>query len=276
MSLRRIVVLWFASGLGIGLLLNWHFRFNAAADTISYLEIAQKYAQGKMTEAIVLYWSPFYSWLLIPIVRLPRALQVPMGHALQFVLLPFVMWSTWRLLNLLRRSGANLRMAGATLVLGVGLAAALVVIPARYLTPDLVALGVVLWLVSRIGEEAAGVNDGALHRLLTGMLWGVAYLVRTYIAPFGAATLVLAALIVRRRDASPRQHARWLGVYLAGFLISAGPWIGILSHKEGRLTWGNRVAAIFWHNFRARNSSHQSGRSFSLAAMYETSRGRFR
>jgi hypothetical protein len=238
MTLRRIVALWFASGLGIGLLLNWHFRFNAAADTVSYLEIAQKYSHGRVSEAIVLYWSPFYSWLLIPVVRLSRAAQVPMGHALQFVLLPFVMWSTWRLLKLLHRSGASLSMAGAILVLGVGLVAALVVIPARYLTPDLVALGVVLWLVSRIGEEAAGVNDGALHRLLTGMLWGLAYLVRTYVAPFGIMIFLLAAMMVRGRDTSPRQHVRWLGIYLAGFFIIAGPWIGVLSHREGRLTWG--------------------------------------
>src|ERR1700731_4603827 len=131
---RRTAVVWLASGTVAAALLNWHFRFNAAGDTINYFEIASKYAHGRLGEAVVRVWSPLYSWLLIPIIALPRAVQLPAAHGFQVLLFIFDLWATWRLVNMLCRTGRALADDELILVLGVALTAALTVIPSRYLT----------------------------------------------------------------------------------------------------------------------------------------------
>ena len=234
---HRIAVLWLGSGTVVAALLNWHFRFNASGDTVNYLEIASKFALGRLTEAVVRYSSPLYSWLLIPVISLPRSRHLPAAHVLQVVLFIFALWAAWRLVTMLHRTGTTIAEGELVLVLGVALTASLTVIPSRYLTPDLLAFGLVLWLVARVGEEAGGASEGPWRRCATGSLWGAGYLARTYVAAFGGVVLLLASVMVRRNKGI-RQHVRWLGVYAVGFLLTGGPWIVTLSLREGRVTWG--------------------------------------
>jgi hypothetical protein len=244
---RGIVLLWLASGIAAAALLNWHFRFNAAGDTVNYFEIASKYASGRYAEAVVQYWSPLYSWLLVPIMGLPRTAHLPAAHALQVALFVFSLWATWRLVAMIGRTGRELTNAELALVLGVSLTAALTVIPSRYLTPDLLAFALVLWFIARVGKEAAGTPGRPWRQIATGALWAAGYLARAYVLAFGGAVLLLASFLVHR-NATLQQRLRWLGAYVIGFLLIAGPWIGTLSYRAGRLTWGeagtNNILAV--------------------------------
>ena len=76
MTTQRI--LW-AATLLIALLQFWYSRFSMDSDGIAYLEVAR-------TLEVNAYWSPLFSWLLVPIVRwVPLAWSAAAVHALQAV-----------------------------------------------------------------------------------------------------------------------------------------------------------------------------------------------
>jgi hypothetical protein len=76
------VIAAFLSPLLVG---TWQWKARRAAnpDTIGYLDVAGKYAQGHYSKALVRIWSLLYSWLLVPITRLRRESQVLFAHLLQ-------------------------------------------------------------------------------------------------------------------------------------------------------------------------------------------------
>ena len=74
-----------ALGTLIALYSHWRFRTYANPDTVSYLDIAVKYSQGRWSEAVNDYWSPLYSWALVPFVRYfenDRTLVLKAAHLL--------------------------------------------------------------------------------------------------------------------------------------------------------------------------------------------------
>src|SRR5688572_4382331 len=46
------------------------YRYQINPDAISYISIAQKYLAGDFGAAINAYWSPLYSWLLMPFLAI--------------------------------------------------------------------------------------------------------------------------------------------------------------------------------------------------------------
>ncbi len=50
----------------IGILLVQNYLYIVYTDTISYIHVAQLYINGCFSYAINGYWSPLFSWLLIP------------------------------------------------------------------------------------------------------------------------------------------------------------------------------------------------------------------
>ncbi len=69
-QLAFIVILWAVFvGIGIALAATW-YQYQLSPDATSYFTIAQKYATGDLRHAINGYWSPFFSWLLVPFVWL--------------------------------------------------------------------------------------------------------------------------------------------------------------------------------------------------------------
>jgi hypothetical protein len=274
---RRVAPLWFAGGLIAALLLNWQFRDGAAGDTANYLEMASKYAHRQFAEAIVLYWSPGFAWLLLPVAELPRRLQLHAAHALQVALLGLALCAAWQLTESIRFSTGRFEERARALVLGTTLTAALVAAPARYITPDVAALAIVLWLFARVIRETATDHPSNMRRAITGGVWGAAYLCRTYVAPFGGLVLLAASVLVRR-NRRVSDHARWLAPYVVGFLVVGGPWMAVLSLREGRPTWGesgrnNIVAALdrevveppAWPRLLASGRVHDFERPFHVA-----------
>ena len=51
-----------------GFLLIGAFRYQINPDALSYISIAQHYRDGFWGDAINAYWSPLYSWLLLPLL----------------------------------------------------------------------------------------------------------------------------------------------------------------------------------------------------------------
>jgi len=43
-------------------------RFMISADTLNYISVAELYASGQWSQAVNAFWSPAYSWLLVPFI----------------------------------------------------------------------------------------------------------------------------------------------------------------------------------------------------------------
>ena len=52
----------------LGTFLFPYFKYVINADAVSYISIAQKYSNGDYLNAINGYWSPLWSWLLVPFI----------------------------------------------------------------------------------------------------------------------------------------------------------------------------------------------------------------
>jgi hypothetical protein len=71
-ALLRVILPLIVLGAFIlsAILLIGYYRYSLNPDGIAYIEIAKKYAQGDITQAINGYWSPLVSWLLALFVLL--------------------------------------------------------------------------------------------------------------------------------------------------------------------------------------------------------------
>src|SRR3954469_3097913 len=52
----------------IALPLLWQYLYEVDPDSLAYLTIARQYAGLHLRDAINAYWSPLYSWLMLPFV----------------------------------------------------------------------------------------------------------------------------------------------------------------------------------------------------------------
>jgi len=60
----------------LGIFLGQFYRYQLNGDGISYISIARKYLDGNLADAVNAYWSPLFSWLLVPFLFLGILPQV--------------------------------------------------------------------------------------------------------------------------------------------------------------------------------------------------------
>ena len=82
---------------------------------------------------------------------------------------------------------------------------------------------VVVWQMGRPCKDGFG----------AGIILGTAYLAKHIALPLSGLVVVALAVINLYRS-SLRQTARAIAIFVAGFLLVAGPWVGLLSYKYGR------------------------------------------
>ena len=234
-----VVTAAFLSAVILGGTWQWEARRAANPDTISYLDVAGKYAQGQYSEALVRVWSPLYSWILVPITKLPRESQILFAHLLQVVFVLATIAASWLLFRVEKRICRPENRAerpAAIFLFGSTVFAGLAMIPAQYLTPDVLVIPLVLAAVTRIALDTVE-NRGFASWLLTGMLLAVGYLAREYVAFYGA-LLGGTSLVFRPPGRGLRTEVRRGLTYMLGFLLVAGPWIVVLSSHYGHLMLG--------------------------------------
>jgi len=213
MATRRI--LWICTLL-IALLQLWNTRFHMYSDGIAYLDVAKRLEVNS-------YWSPLFSWLLVPVVRfVPLAWTATAVHALQTlfallaVLLADRLWRKlspeasedrgWLITRWLAAWWMVFDLTSISLVQPDGLALCL------YLTACLLVL----------------------HRrhVLLGLVLAAAYLAKAAMLPFALILLGCWFVVERRRALLAA------GVLLAGCL----PWWIALHEHTGRWTIGDSGA----------------------------------
>ena len=198
-------------------------------DAVTYVRLAEYYASGQFDLAVSGYFGPLFTWLMVPFVLGTMtpidAARVAMGiSAIVFVIGCAKLFASFDL--------PNDEFILAT-ILSASAAAAWAF---RDTTPDLLLSGLMCLALAQ--TWSASWPSSTRRQLAAGVLWGVAYLAKAVAIPIAAAVLV--AVSVRFIVARP---SAWKGIAVAvattalGMLLIASPWIGLISHKYGRLTF---------------------------------------
>ena len=239
---RRRGLGWWLSGLVLVLAVldAWASRHQINPDGISYLDLGDAvYAHGIKAAANVT-WSPAYSWILGAALKLvhpshPHELVVAMAVnlAILAVLLAVFAWWLSELFALLRQRGARPLISESLLTILAYAILAWAVIPeitVTFVTPDLL-LAVVGFAATAVLMRIERLGGSPPAWVILGVLLGLGYLVKSgFIVPALVACLACAVLTSGSRG----RRLLALAVTFAACAVVAGPFIAVLSSKEGR------------------------------------------
>ena len=243
--LRRLrLACWLSAG-ALGALQAFAYRDDMNPDGVSYLDLADAWRRGDWAQAVSLYWSPLYSWLLggaLALLRPPARAEFPVVHLVNLLLYVAALGS----LEFFVRSSAPRPAGGAEaappeavrVAWGYALfaVAALELVTLRLATPDLIVLAVLLMtagLLCRLADARGG--GGAAVAL--GALLGLGYLAKAVLLPVALLALALVAVAAgRARPVWPR-----VALALTAFALVAVPWIAAMSSMAGRPTLGENA-----------------------------------
>ncbi|HEU5395558.1 MAG TPA: hypothetical protein VFV81_00225 [Verrucomicrobiae bacterium] len=203
-------------------LFAWGYWHNLNTDAVAYLQIAADYSTGKFGLAISDYWSPLFSWLLVPFLKAGWA---PLAAARLVMIISAIVF-----LAGCHRFFAVVELAPAMRRAGLWIAA-LLSLPwsIENITPDLLSAGLIAFAFAETIRSRAGLNAW-----LAGLLWGAAYLGKSVALPLGILTVAGVAAWSWQKESLKRIVA---GAALAGlgiFLVAA-PWIAVISVHDGHL-----------------------------------------
>ncbi|HEV7300212.1 MAG TPA: hypothetical protein VGN72_12655 [Tepidisphaeraceae bacterium] len=225
--LVAVAYLWFALHY-IGA-----FRYQMNPDGVGYLSVAHQYATGRFADAVNAYWSPLYSWLLVPFL-LVRVEPLLATKILGLLIGGATIYGMWRIArNAAVPRNVNLLICAAAIPL---------VADAAYqvTTPDLLVACAILHYLAALTDPSQPWRWTRALRI--GMWAGIAYLAKAYALPFVIAHFLLVRLIelIRSGPASPRGAIlRSSAISLLAFIVIVGAWSTVLTRKFGYVTTGS-------------------------------------
>lgn len=214
-----------------GLFLLPLYRYQINPDGISYISIAQKYAGGEFYDAINGYWSPLFSWLLVPGVYFgvePLLFSKLLNLCIGVIVIAGVCFSA-RSLHLRHVNPWVLTIVLIPVVLNFAYA---------QLTPDLLTACLLVFYTKIIfdAEYPSKSHSG----LWAGIVGGFAYLSKNYCLPFFILHFSIMHILHFCSNASPLNRRKLSKHFLKGFIvfgIIVIPWICLLSCKYGKITF---------------------------------------
>ena len=211
-------------------------------DNVSYLAIADHLVNGRLDDAVNGYWSPLFSWLLVPFALVPLSDN---GSAFLIGIAATVL-TVGRLRLLCRRLSADSRWSRTLIeILLTGTITYQVLTMVRLSGPDqLTALFLIAALVELLGVERSPRRRG----LLVGGFSILAFLAKVTALPLmiGVMCLWLLVTVVNRRlaaDPDPQLQPRaTFRIALACLLVAAGFSSVILSVHYGEPTFSRSAS----------------------------------
>jgi hypothetical protein len=203
----------------------WLNRDKLHTDAVAYIRIAQYYLNLQTDLMVSGYWGPMLSWLIVPWLWVfdDPLYAARAAMAVSAVVFLFGGFCVLR----------AVRLPGAAITIGTWILAFLgVAWSVNVIAPDLLMAGLLCLGTSRLLSDQWTANAGTAFG--AGIVLGVAYLAKAVALPVSALMIIgLAGTNVAVYRISLQQAIRVTAITGAGFLIVAGPWIGILSHKYG-------------------------------------------
>jgi len=243
------MLLW-VSVVVFGVIQAWHWRYSMNPDGVSYLDIAQAYARGDWQGAVNAYWSPLYSWLLVPVVLIAYA--APYWESLLVHLLNFAAYlGAWAALEHLvgvttEYQDRELRAMDDAVrpvfprrtfhivAYGLFVTATANWITIELVTPDLCVAILIFLCAALLLRLQMGTHSRRVPALLRLTL-GLAYLAKAAMLVVAVVVLLLVAVSNARR----RRPSTYTAICLATFAALVLPFIAAISYQKGRLTAGD-------------------------------------
>src|SRR5215472_1265277 len=204
----------------------WLFREQINPDAISYIRVAQYYLNGQTNLMVSGVWSPLLSWLIVPWLLV---FDDPLlaAHAAMAVSAVGFLFGSFCVLR-------AVQLPGTAILIGTWITAFLSVAwSGAVITPDLLMAGFFCYGTSLLLSDKWIAN--VRTALAAGIILGAAYLAKPVALPLSALIIIgLAGTNLAVYQSSLRQTLRATTIVVAGILIVAGPWIGMLSYKYGR------------------------------------------
>jgi hypothetical protein len=205
------------------------FRDRINPDAIAYIRTAQYYLNGQTDLMVSGYWGPLLSWLIVPwlLVFDDSLLAARAAMAVSAVVFAFGCLCVLR----------SVRLPGTAIMIGTWITAFLgIVWSGVVITPDLLMAGLFCCGTSLLLSGKWITNAG--RALGAGSMLGAAYLAKAVALPVSALMIIgLVCFNVAVGQSSLRQTVRAATIFVAGFLIVAAPWIGVLSYKYGQVVF---------------------------------------
>ncbi len=237
------------------------FRDQLNPDGVSYIGIARLVAEGRWMDSVSGYWSPLLSWSIAPLLRL--GVDSLYAARICLALWGVVLLFGWHFL-LQSRSLFNQFTHCAALCL---IAMSAVRWATVLVAPDIVLAACLTFYWTAV--LSVRLFERKRCALVTGVFGGIAFLAKSYALPFFLIHFSVTVILRWRLSESPLSGSRatrtWL-LGLFGFLLVAGPWIGILSWKYEEFTYSHAASvahAVVGPNDMPRN--HPFNRLYSPA-----------
>jgi hypothetical protein len=206
---------------------------NTDVDGISYIHIAQAYATGEWGSATNGYWSPLYSWLMVPffLSGFTPIYGVYISKVVSLIIGFFTIISIKKL-SLIFKMDRIIEIALLSSSIPVILYFALM-----YNTPDLLIVFVLLIYLCILFNPEYSLNW--TNGILCGFIGAAAYLTKSYAFPFFIVHFLIFNLIYYFKDLDSQKKNKILKNMFLGFFIFfmiSGLWIGTINEKYGKLT----------------------------------------
>ena len=210
--------------------LNYYLYLGA--DTISYINIAKTYAGGNVFEAINGYWSPLFSWLMVPFFYLSSS-QIQYVFITKIICIIigfFTIISITRLYNKFEMDRSIKRVFLFTLI------PVILYFSLKINTPDLLVVLILVYYLSIIYDSQY--SNRLSFGIFCGVLGALGYLTKSYLFFFFLAHFILFNIIYLWKSNSDvkKKVLKNLLLGLTVFFLISGLWIGTISDKYGKFT----------------------------------------
>lgn len=217
----------------IGIFMLKFYQYQINEDAIAYIKIAKTYLISDWYGAVESYHSPMISWLLIPFLLFGDKPAYAL-YSTKILSLIVGFFTIIGIGLLSARFDLNDKLRSTVLILLIPI---LLYFAYSIITPDLLLVCFLVYYFYFIFDPEY--QNKLSSPIFCGILGAMAYLTKSYAFPFIIAHFLIFNIFhYLRGKTNWKSPLRNLLVGFTVFFIISSLWIGMISSKEGRLTFG--------------------------------------
>ncbi|ADZ08980.1 hypothetical protein Metbo_0729 [Methanobacterium lacus] len=228
------ILIIFISYFFLVILIFPYFQFKILGDEISYINIAHAYALGHWANAINGYWSPMYSWLMVPFLIIFGFKPIYGVYISKFISIFIGLFTIFCVRRMSQKLDINKNIERILLFVLVPSITFFVLL---YNTPDLLLASLLILYLSILFQR--NYADNLKYAVLCGIIGALAFFTKSFAFPFFIITFILFNLIFYFRIKIQIQRKNILKGSILGltiFLLISGLWIGVIDEKYDKPT----------------------------------------
>lgn len=239
-----------AVALGLGAGQAWATRFSMYPDGISYLDIGDAYWRGDWHNAINAYWSPFYSLVVgffVNAIKPSPYWEYSLVHLVNFLIYVAALGCFESFLSTFMKqqkergqelaADNEMGLPGwAWFVMGYSafVISSLFLITISFISGDMI-IAAIIYIAAALILKIRNRNASSTTFIWLGLALGVGYLAKTAMLLISVPFLVIAIAAQRNAGKSMKRAV----IAVLAFVLTASPFVFLLSKAKGRLTFGD-------------------------------------